>query len=205
MANSPNQSPLSLRIIFPTAKLPKAFAELAKTIDRSIIENSSIDTASCGESGLSQDAKNRMSDSILRAMEKNSNLAATLLDSNDSPADQKFTLQSPQANPPLDSRETSSPYTIVRKLGEGGLGNVWLARDEKLNRNVAIKEMNRHALESPNAWQRFEREAEITGQLEHPNVVSLYQYGTDQKTGGAILFNAICRETYARRRDYRIP
>ena len=43
--------------------------------------------------------------------------------------------------------------------------------------------MNRHALESPNAWQRFEREAEITGQLEHPNVVSLYQYGTDQKTG----------------------
>jgi len=161
----------------------KAFAELAKTIDKSIVENSGISDSSLGESALSQDAKNRMSDSILRAMEKNSNLAATLLDSNDSPEDQQFALQSPKENQLHDSRETSSPYTIVRKLGEGGLGNVWLARDEKLNRNVAIKEMNSHALESPNAWQRFEREAEITGQLEHPNVVSLYQYGTDRKTG----------------------
>ncbi|MDC0311305.1 protein kinase [bacterium] len=161
----------------------KAFTELAKTIDKSIVENSGISDSSLGESALSQDAKNRMSDSILRAMEKNSNLAATLLDSNDSPEDQQFALQSPKENQLHDSRETSSPYTIVRKLGEGGLGNVWLARDEKLNRNVAIKEMNSHALESPNAWQRFEREAEITGQLEHPNVVSLYQYGTDRKTG----------------------
>ncbi len=161
----------------------KAFAELAKTIDKSIVKNSGISDSNLGESALSQDAKNRMSDSILRAMENNSNLAATMLDSNGSPEDQQFALQSPKEDQLHDSRETSSPYTIVRKLGEGGLGNVWLARDEKLNRNVAIKEMNSHALESPNAWQRFEREAEITGQLEHPNVVSLYQYGTDRKTG----------------------
>jgi serine/threonine protein kinase len=161
----------------------KAFAELAKTIDKSIVKNSGISDSNLGESALSQDAKNRMSDSILRAMENNSNLAATMLDSNGSAEDQQFALQSPKENQLHDSRETSSPYTIVRKLGEGGLGNVWLARDEKLNRNVAIKEMNSHALESPNAWQRFEREAEITGQLEHPNVVSLYQYGTDRKTG----------------------
>ncbi|MDA7910121.1 serine/threonine protein kinase [bacterium] len=172
-----------LEVHLSNSEAAKAFAVLAKTIDKSIVENSGISESGDGDSALSQDAKNRMSDSILRAMEKNSNLAATLLDSNESPADQQFTLQNQQEIQPGDSREASSPYTIVRKLGEGGLGNVWLARDEKLNRNVAIKEMNSHALQSPKAWQRFEREAEITGQLEHPNVVSLYQYGTDRKTG----------------------
>ncbi len=161
----------------------KAFAELAKTIDKSVAENSGATDSRPGESGLSQDAKKRMSDSILRAMEQDSNLAATLLDSKDATSEQHFDLPNPTENQLPDIREASSPYTIVRKLGEGGLGNVWLARDEKLNRNVAIKEMNRHALESPKAWQRFEREAEITGQLEHPNVVSLYQYGTDRNTG----------------------
>ena len=161
----------------------KAFAELAQTIDKSIVENSGISESSDGGTGLSEDAKNRLSDSIQKAIEKKPELAATLLDSNDPPSDQRFVLQNQQEIHTGDSREASSPYTIVRKLGEGGLGNVWLARDEKLNRNVAIKEMNSHALQSPKAWQRFEREAEITGQLEHPNVVSLYQYGTDRNTG----------------------
>ena len=76
-----------------------------------------------------------------------------------------------------------SRYTVMRKLGEGGLGTVWLARDEKLKRIVAIKEIDAGAAESPRSWQRFHREAEITGHLEHPNVVPLYQFGTDPKRG----------------------
>ena len=63
------------------------------------------------------------------------------------------------------------------------MGVVWLARDEKLKRSVALKEMNAEAAEFPRAWQRFCREAEITGYLEHPNVVPLYQFGSDPVTG----------------------
>ena len=87
---------------------------------------------------------------------------------------------------PQDSSEARllvSRYTLLRELGAGGLGRVWLARDEKLKRHVAIKEINVDAAESPRAWQRFHREAEITGHLEHPNVVPLYQFGTDPKRG----------------------
>jgi serine/threonine protein kinase len=83
----------------------------------------------------------------------------------------------------LDSRKLVSRFTLIRKLSQGGLGSIWLARDEKLKRTVAIKEMNVDASESTEAWQRFHREAEITGHLEHPNIVPLYQFGSDPKTG----------------------
>ena len=84
---------------------------------------------------------------------------------------------------PDSSRTMTSEFSFVRRLGEGGLGTVWLARDEKLKRMVAVKEMNSDAAESPRAWQRFHREAQITGHLEHPSVVPLYQFGTDTRTG----------------------
>ena len=91
--------------------------------------------------------------------------------------------QSSRSKQTGDARQLDSRYTLIRKIGEGGLGDVWLGRDENLKRNVAIKEMNRSAIGSEKAWQRFHREAEITGHLEHPNVVSLYQSGTDPQTG----------------------
>ncbi len=82
-----------------------------------------------------------------------------------------------------DSRHVVSRFKLIRKLNEGGLGSVWLARDEKLKRTVAIKEMSTDVAESEKASLRFRREAEITGLLEHPNVVPLYQFGSDPKTG----------------------
>lgn len=80
-------------------------------------------------------------------------------------------------------RRVTADYQVLRKLGEGGLGTVWLARDERLKRNVALKEMTAEATEIPRAWDRFHREAEITGHLEHPNIVPLYQFGNDSNTG----------------------
>jgi serine/threonine protein kinase len=79
-------------------------------------------------------------------------------------------------------RRTTAEYAILRRLGMGGLGSVWLARDQTLNRLVALKEVNERAAESPVALARFRREAEITGQLEHPNIVPVYQAGQDTKT-----------------------
>ena len=86
-------------------------------------------------------------------------------------------------NTESDNRELVTGFKLIRKLGQGGLGTVWLARDKKLNRNVAIKELKVDSLESSTAWDRFHREAEITGNLEHPNIVPLYLYGVDRKSG----------------------
>jgi len=87
------------------------------------------------------------------------------------------------AEPIDESRQTVARFVLLRKIGQGGLGTVWLARDEKLKRNVALKELNFHAAESNKLWQRFAREAEITGHLEHPNVVPLYVSGINVETG----------------------
>ena len=83
-----------------------------------------------------------------------------------------------------DSRQVFSRFSLIRKLGEGGLGTVWLARDENLRRYVAIKEIRSSRLNpSEAAIARFRREAEITGRLEHPGIVPIYQFGTDSDTG----------------------
>lgn len=82
-----------------------------------------------------------------------------------------------------EERTVRTRYTLLKKIGQGGLGTVWLARDEKLKRSVALKEMNVKASEIPRAWHRFHREAEITGHLEHPNIVPMHHFGMDDVTG----------------------
>ncbi len=82
-----------------------------------------------------------------------------------------------------DVRTMEGRYEIVRKLGQGGLGRVWLARDANLNRHVALKEIS-HASEANDAIvERFKHEAEITGRLDHPSIVPIYQLGEDLSTG----------------------
>lgn len=81
------------------------------------------------------------------------------------------------------TREASYSYRLLRKLDQGGLGTVWLARDEMLHRLVALKELRLDHNSSEKSRQRFHREAEITGQLEHQSIVSLHLFGEDQQTG----------------------
>ncbi|MCO8122134.1 serine/threonine protein kinase [Stieleria sp. TO1_6] len=83
----------------------------------------------------------------------------------------------------VQDRQVDARYTLLRKLGQGGLGVVWLARDENLQRYVAIKEINRDIAPDDVALEHFRREAEITGRLEHPGIVPIYQYGRDETTG----------------------
>jgi len=84
---------------------------------------------------------------------------------------------------PAEIRSLGSSYRLLRKIGEGGLGCVWLARDERLKRKVAIKQLKGSAVNNPQVRARFHREAEITGLLEHPNVVPLHQFGIDESSG----------------------
>jgi PAS domain S-box-containing protein len=66
-------------------------------------------------------------------------------------------------------------YRLTRLHATGGLGRVWLARDSNLGRDVALKELRPERAENPAHGRRFLREAQITGQLEHPGIVPLYE------------------------------
>jgi eukaryotic-like serine/threonine-protein kinase len=75
----------------------------------------------------------------------------------------------------LSSKEKRSKYSLSSIKGKGGLGQVWLAQDTVLRRAVALKEP-RHKVEmNDRAWQQFIMEARITGQLEHPNIIPIYE------------------------------
>lgn len=66
-------------------------------------------------------------------------------------------------------------YQLGRLFAEGGLSRIWVAHDESLNRNVALKQIRAELAGNSNARRRFRREAQITGQLEHPNIVPVYE------------------------------
>src|SRR5438034_7716054 len=73
-------------------------------------------------------------------------------------------------------------YRIMRKLGSGGMANVYLAEDQELGRNVAIKILDdRHASDAQFV-ERFRREAKNAAGLSHPNIVSIYDRGEAQGT-----------------------
>ena len=69
-------------------------------------------------------------------------------------------------------------YEILDKLGEGGMGEVWRARDHQLNRSVAIKILPNEVAADPGRRLRFEQEARALGALNHPNIVAVYGAGT---------------------------
>src|SRR5262245_36959238 len=62
-------------------------------------------------------------------------------------------------------------YVRLELHDQGGMGRVWVARDTGLDREVALKELHPDLADDPTALSRFLREAQITGQLEHPGVV----------------------------------
>jgi serine/threonine-protein kinase len=72
-----------------------------------------------------------------------------------------------------------SRYRPLRLHAHGGLGEVYLARDEELSREVALKRMRRKYAGDPGSHRRFVREGEITGALEHPGVVPVYGLNRD--------------------------
>lgn len=67
-------------------------------------------------------------------------------------------------------------FQIVEELGSGGMGTVYKARDINLKRFVAIKVLNPGLLEKENNYKRFKNEAEISAQINHPNVATLYNF-----------------------------
>ena len=164
------------------------FAKLSKMIHESLsdIGRRSRDGDKSVTPGLSHEAVVRIKQSIRLQSSRSSQFGITVTGGafHDSAiTSTNAMIQQLPGNSKADERSLRSKFVLTRELGKGGLGTVWLARDERLKRSVAIKEMNVEAAEHPRAWQRFRREAEITGRLEHPNIVPLYQFGTDETTG----------------------
>src|SRR3989442_2288323 len=80
----------------------------------------------------------------------------------------------------ISSNTTIAQYTIVSKIGEGGMGEVWRARDTKLGREVAIKVLPAAFSENSERLRRFEQEAQAAGALNHPNILVIFHIGTHQ-------------------------
>ena len=74
------------------------------------------------------------------------------------------------------------PYEIVAPIGAGGMGEVYKARDTRLERTVAVKVLSLHLSASADSRQRFEREAKTISQLSHPHICALYDVGREGET-----------------------
>src|SRR5262245_43300871 len=103
-------------------------------------------------------------------------------------------------------------YQIIAPLGAGGMGEVYRARDARLDRDVAIKVLPEHLSDSPEARARFEREAKVLAALSHPNLVAIFDVGTEQDIcfavmellTGETLLDALARGALPLRRVFEI-
>src|SRR5688500_1272416 len=72
------------------------------------------------------------------------------------------------------------PYEILAPIGAGGMGEVYRARDARLDRDVAVKVLPGRVARDPAALARFEREAKAVAALSHPNILAIHDFETEQ-------------------------
>jgi serine/threonine protein kinase len=87
----------------------------------------------------------------------------------------------------LTSGAHLGPYVVIAPLGAGGMGEVYKARDTRLDRLVAIKILPEELATSPEFRDRFQREARAISQLSHPNICTLHDVGTQAGTAYLVM------------------
>jgi serine/threonine protein kinase len=80
---------------------------------------------------------------------------------------------------PLSPGDKLGPYEVIAPIGKGGMGEVYRARDTRLKREVALKILPQAVAHDPARRQRFEQEARAVAALNHPNIVALYDIGSE--------------------------
>ncbi len=80
----------------------------------------------------------------------------------------------------LNTGDKLGPYEIISPIGAGGMGEVYRARDTRLDRDVAVKVLPSHLSENPEIRQRFEREARAASSLNHPHICTLHDIGSHE-------------------------
>ena len=88
---------------------------------------------------------------------------------------------------PLAAGTRLGPYEILAPLGAGGMGEVYRARDSKLDREVAVKVLPTSLARDPAALARFEREAKAVAALSHPNILAVHDFGSSDGTTYAVM------------------
>jgi serine/threonine protein kinase/Tol biopolymer transport system component len=88
---------------------------------------------------------------------------------------------------PLDAGARLGPYEVVAAIGAGGMGEVYKARDTRLDRTVAIKILPAALAEDPQFRDRFDREARAISQLDHPNICTLHDVGEQHGTAYLVM------------------
>ena len=88
--------------------------------------------------------------------------------------------------PSLESGDRVGRYVILGPLGAGGMGEVYRAHDERLDRDVAVKVLPEEVARDPERLERFEREAKATAALAHPNIIEIHDFGTDREITYAV-------------------
>ena len=81
---------------------------------------------------------------------------------------------------PLTPGTRLGRYEVIRLIGAGGMGEVYLAKDSQLDRTVAIKVLTERLADNPELRQRFEREARAVSSLNHPHICTLYDVGCEK-------------------------
>src|SRR5215210_6779033 len=100
---------------------------------------------------------------------------------------------------PLSAGTLLGPYEIVSAVGAGGMGEVYLARDTRLDREVAVKVLSRELTSSQTARERFEREARTIAALHHPHICSIYDVGETPEHQAFIVMEFLQGETLEER------
>ena len=88
---------------------------------------------------------------------------------------------------PIEPGTMLGHYRIERRLGEGGMGQVWLARDQRLNRDVAIKMLPPGTADDRDRMSRFVQEAQLASSLNHPNIAHIYDIGDEDEVAYLVM------------------
>jgi len=85
-------------------------------------------------------------------------------------------------NKELENNTNLSHYRVVSKIGAGGMGDVYLAQDTRLDRSIALKILPADLAGDPERMRRFVLEAKATSALNHPNIITIYEIGAEGET-----------------------
>lgn len=101
----------------------------------------------------------------------------------------------------------SGRYEVFKRVGSGGMADVYMAKDHKLNRNVAVKVLKSEYVEDEKFLKKFETEAQAVARLSHPNIVNIYDVGIEDGINYIVmeLAEGITLKEYIRKKGYLSP